>query len=707
MKSFSEKPDDTATTLPGLLGSLRSAWRDHWRTMIAVTLATFAISLTVILLMVPRYEATARVRIDPSRNPLTTSSEEQASLGSEAIETEATVLGSPELARQVVRRLNLVNDPEFTKGLNDGNTGIQLTPDEKVNKVTDALLRDVSIGREKLTYVISIQAKSRDADKAADLANAFANTYIDTRVGSRIGTAEKQADFFRQRLSAVSKELNDAQQKAAAYRASTGIAQGAAGATITDQQVGPISAQLATAEAQAAEARSNLSAARTQIARGGLDSVSAVRTSPVIADLRRQRAEVERNRGEAEGRYGPRHPEAIKIRDQLAGLDAQIDAEAKRAVGSLEAEAGAADAQAASLRATLRGIRGTQAQDTKALAVAAGLDQDVANKKQAYDRLSEMSLQSTQSSRDTISQAEIIDRAQRPSTPAGPRRLTLIALAALVSVALGFAVAVVLELLRPGLQSISEVEERLDVPVVGALPKVKTNKMHPAQQVLAYPTSMYSESLRNTLTSIVGAKSTGDTKVVAITSAVPGEGKTVATVSLARMSAMTGTRTLLIECDIRRAQVSAVTGHTSEVGLLEVLEGSATLENAIVHDEARGLDILLVAQSKFTAQDVFGGGRLSKLIAQARASYSLVLLDLPPVLGLADARTVSAEADAVILAIRWNSTSATAVEHAAGALRGDGAPLRGAMLTLVDPGAEAIGGLYYSSNYASYYTKTN
>ena len=701
------------TRLSDVLLSVRAMLRRRWLTLALVTAIIFAIAVAVILSMTPTYEATTRVRIDPSRNPLSSATTEQVDLGSEAIETEVSVLSSPELARNVVRKLNLQDDPEFRKGLKSDDGGA-LPGDQLLNRVTDNVLKRLSVDREKLTYIIAIKFKSESAAKAARIANAFAESYIDTRVGSSRGTATQQAEWFRQRLEAMGDELRKAEANVAQFRAKAGIVQGGNGSagTITDQQIAPLSTQLATAESEAAEARSNLQAARAQIARGGLDAVSAVRSSPVISDLRRQRAEVMRSLGEVEGRYGERHPESIKVHQQLAALDEQIKAEANRAVGSLEADANAASARVDSLRNTLKGLESQQASNTRSAAIAAGLDREVATKQAAYDRMAQLSLESTQGARNSIGQAEIVDAATPPTAAARPHKPTLLGLALVVALALGFGTIIVLEMLASGMRSIADIETHFGVQVLAALPRVGRKRLFarrqisPAASLVSNPTSMYAESLRNLRTSLLGPKSSAAKPgVIAFTSALPNEGKTTTALSFARTLAMAGGKTLLIDCDLRRAFVRQTIGAQISTGLVEVLQGKTSADQAIIPDEVEQLDLLLVARPHFTAEDLFGGEAMSRLLASVRGAYDHIVLDLPPVLGIADTRTIAIQSDVVAFVVRWGSTPANAVDIALSSLLAVECAVKGAIYTMVDPSSEALSALYYSRKYSGYYTE--
>lgn len=689
--------------LADLFASLREILRRRYLTLILIVVVALAVMLALIWQIAPKYESSARLRIDPSRSALTSPRESTGGLSDEAIDTEVTVLGSLDLAREVVKRLNLVNDPEFKpKGESRG-----VGPEEQLNSISQAVMAHLDVRREKLTYIIDVAFESSNPVKAAKIANGFAETYIATRIGGRTSTAESQVVFLTQQLEKLGAEVRLADARLAQYRASAGIVEGGTNGTITDQQVAPLSTQLASAESAAAEARAKLAQARQQVAAGGLDAVSDVRSSPVIADLRRQLAEVTRNLGEISARYGDRHPETIKVKQQVLALNSQIQDEANRTVGSLQAEANAASASAASLSGALRSLKSQQATNTNASVIASGFQRDAESKRAAYDRTAQMRQEALQSARNVISNAEIVDRAQTPPYPTAPNKRLLAAAAIVIAFMLGLGVITLQELLTPGMRSIADIEGQLKLALLASVPKVpgRKNRLSPADSLIDQPASVFAEALRNARASILGVRSTSGPRIVAFTSALPEEGKTTTALSFARILGMNGTKTLLVDCDLRKASLQALVEMRAEAGLVEVLHGDARLDDAIVSDRVDNLDLLLVNDRLFTAEDMFGDGKMPKLLEELKRRYKVIILDLPPVMGVADARALAVQADIAVMVVRWGSTPPRAAGSALSWLRGDGANVVGAIYTMVDPNSEAAGGLFYSSKYAAYYQK--
>jgi succinoglycan biosynthesis transport protein ExoP len=128
-----------------------------------------------------------------------------------------------------------------------------------------------------------------------------------------------------------------------------------------------------------------------------------------------------------------------------------------------------------------------------------------------------------------------------------------------------------------------------------------------------------------------------------------------------------------------------------------------TLDAAIVPDDIPGLALLCVRTPTFTPVDLFDTGAMATLLDHARERYDHILLDTPPLLGVADARTLAKLADGVLLLVKWNATPVSAIDSALAGLEQDGAVVLGGVLTMVDPHSEALGGQYYSAQYSRYY----
>ena len=691
-------------TGPGVIRALWSAtigmFRRRWRIFAVIAIVTFTVATALILMMPWKYEAVARVKIDPSPN---------AALGQMSgerpdqniFDTEVNVMRSRNIAAAVVDKLNLAGNTAFTKGLKP--LPANATPAER-DKRADRLLGHLDTARDKMTYNVNVGYTASDPRLAADVANAFANEYIAYSIGKRSGTASRETSYLDQRLSELNQQAAQADAQLAQYRAQSGIVNDG-DATVTGQQISPLANQLATAESEAAAAQARLRVARAQIASGGIDAVSAVLNSNVIAELRSQRAQLIQRQGEVLSRYGPRHPESIKVNEQLTALDAQIKDEANRIVGGLQSEANAAEARAASLRSEMGRLRAQQSRDTRATGAAESYKRKADAAHAALDSLNQQAQQVTQVSRSSLSQAQVIESAVAPDAPTSPNRRMLLALAGIGALVLGSLGVVTREVLATGLYAIRDIEA-LGLPVLASVPRIATSKLRNAAGercsapalLLEKPMSSYAETLR-----VLRHGLPKNSKVVALVSSLPDEGKTSSALALARICALAGEKVLLIDTDLRRAGLRESAGIEPQVGLVEVLTQQLPVDQAIMADKQPGLDLLPVADTAFRADDLFSGEGMRDLLTAMAARYDRIVVDTAPLLGVADSRTIAALADAVVMVIKWGDTPVNAVKTALAGLQQDDARLAGALFSMVESGEEAYGALYYSSKYNAYY----
>lgn len=699
----------------GLAGGIRRIWdalRRRWRMLLAIVVVVLLASLVAVMLITPKYTAVARLRIEPSQNALIGQPTTGSNLPDQSIvETEASVMRSHDLALQVVKKLNLGEDREFTRNLDP--LPANATPQEKsqhLDDVADVVAGRITADREKATYVVDLSFDSIDPVKAARLANAFAEIYIEASVNRRTGTAARQASMLERRLGELSRAAQGADARLGQYRAATGIV-GEGSVSVTDQQISPLASQVATAESEAAAARSKLAVARNQITSGGITAVSAVLGSTVISNLRAQRATLMSQASEISTRYGPRHPEALRIKEQLQAIDQQIQEEANRVIGSLQSEASAATARAASLRSDLNQLKGAQAAETRFSATADSYKRAAESTRQAYNQAAELSQRTNQIAASPLAQAQIVESASIPAKPSAPNKKMLLAASLAFALLLGTGTVAMQELLSAGLRTRGDLEA-LGLPFLASIPmsgksgvgKPSEATGSPADALVNSPFTAYAEAFRS-IRSTLTISSEHPLKVIALVSSLPGEGKTTSSLSLARMMALSGDRTIVVDMDTRRAGLSALAGMGGKIGLVEVLRDGTNFTAAIQPDVVENLDILPVSSATFVPGDLFTGERMRDLVAALRERYDCVVFDTPPLLGVNDARAIASIADAVLLAVRWDKTPKNAVKNARDLLDQDHARTIGAIFTMVDPSAEVTGALHYSSRYSAYYQK--
>ena len=700
---------------PVTLGTLGQTLRWRWRLVLGVVVASLFAGAVACLIIPARYEGVARLRITPTNAfPVSGDDTREQPLDQALVNTELGTIRSRDIARKVVLQFGLEKDPEFVSNHLLVGTS-PLNHARATEAAITAILGRLSVEQQEKSYILSIGFDSADAVKAARVANGFASAYIDNTADVLMSTAGRQAATGEAALQRLSQQAEVAASNVAEYRASTGIVEGSGGTTISDQQIGPLAMQLASAQAQAAAARSKVDAARKDLTTGGADAVSAVLSSSVIADLRRQRTEAETQRAQYTARYGPKFPALMQSGEQIASLDQQIRQEQGRIIEGLQNEARAADAQVASLRSQLSELKGQIGANNQAAVRAESLQRNADAATGAYNHLASSVQQTAQAQQSNEPQARLIEQAVIAAHPSFPNQPAIMAASMLIGLIAGFAAALVTEGMQATLRHADDVETLLGVPFISAIPQLSRRALRgpkgegdepedaqPADTLLHHPVSAFSESFRAIRTTLRGQHDPSGL-VVSISSTLPSEGKTTCALALARVMAMSGDRVLLIDGDVRRAGLAGMLKLEVGCGLVEVLLGEADADAAIVADHIAGLDLLPVREPSFTPVDLFSGSAMKAELAKLRARFDYIILYTPPLLGVADARTLAKLADGVLVMVRWGHTPIAAVDAALAGLEQDGAPIIGAVLTMVDPASDAMGGAYYSSQYHAYY----
>lgn len=719
------------------LRRLMATFRRHLRLFGAVVLTVLLATILLTMQAKPMYTATATVMLDPRQSRVTNVDEVLSGLPPEAavVDTEVEVLRSRQLGERVVRSLKLDQDPEFNHALRkpEGLAALQLgikslagasAPDAtprnpvqaqiRLEEVVDVVLSRLNVYREGNTRLINVSFVSEDPQKAAKIANQFSELYRLEQLEAKFDATRQATQWLNTRLGELRGQVLQAEAAVQQFRIANNLLS-ASGTNLTEQEISNFNVTLAGARAQLAEDEARLRTARAQLAGGSTgDDVGEALSSPVVQQLRQQRAEVSARVADLRGRYGDRHPDMLKANRELADIDAQIQAEISRTISNLQARAEVSRQRAAAVQASLGNARGSLANNNRAMVRLNELERDAEATRTLYESyLSRFKETSTQSGIEQ-SDARIVSRAKIPTRQSSPNPAVNLGFGLVLALGAGIAAVVLAETLSAGLLTAEDVERRLDTAYLGGIPllsSVAPEAKNPIDYLVAKPLSSFAEGFRNLRASLMYARLGEPVKVVAVTSALPGEGKTTTSICLARAAALQGAKVLLVDCDLRRRSINRLLVNEPAVGLIEVLNGDATLAEAVLKDRVNGLDVLHLMESAFTPRDVFSSKAMDTLLAAARESYDFVVLDTAPVLAVADARLIGPKTDVVVFLARWGKTPEQATAAALRQFAGTGAYVAGVALTQVDMQKQSRYGYgdpgYFYGEYKNYYASAN
>ncbi len=743
---------DTAQTVPADsedlidLRELIAVFRRRVWSFLAAGFLTFVAVVVFTLQATPLYTSTASVVLNLRESQVVDIESVLSGMppDSAAVDTEVEVLRSRALAESVVDQLNLTDVPEFNSRLREptmmetvigGVTGfisgllpsqvgdgavLGAAADEESQireSVVNALMEARSVRRAGLTYVIEISATSQTPSLARDIANAYADEYLVSQLEAKFEATERANEWLEERVESLREEVRAREQAVADYRDEQGLID-AEGATVAEQQVADLNRQLAVQRAELSEAQARLDAVQSQIDRGvAPDTIAEVLQSDVISDLRQQQAETARRQAELSSRYGPRHPEILTVQRELADIEAQIDAEISRIVTNLENEVNVSAQRVRSLQQSLAEAREELATNNSAIVRLRELEREADASRALFESFLNRFRQTNEAEGLAEADARIIANAALPQSPSSPNVLLNMALGIVLAGVAGVGVVFALEMLDNGLHTDADIERNFGLPHIASVPKLKPgllqrfsgDAMEPGDYVLKKPLSSFAESFRAIRSAIRVSGIDGAAKIVAITSALPGEGKTTTALALGRVSAMAGTKTIVVDCDLRRRLLTKAVHDVSEAGLIEVLNGDAPLSAVLVKDEHSDMMLLPVKEMTFTPRDVFGSQAFDALLDNLRGQFDQVILDTAPVLAVADTREIAAKADATLVAAQWRKSAVGVVRKALVELRNAKATILGVVLNSVDLEAQARYGYdtqgYYYQSYRKYYSE--
>ena len=711
--------------------------RVNWRPILLLAFAAMVVAIVVTAFITPVYVGNALLIVDPQRSQVLNDRNNPAVLSSmpsdpATIESQVQMLESHALASQVVDRLGLTNDPEFggvkpepaksaagsvrnffhSLGLQLGEPARPAVqgPQDSTAKllsreaVISMFKSHLDVHQVGLSTVIEVVFRSNSPIKAADIANAVANSYIENLTSAKSNASEGASKRLADRVTQLARRASAADAAVQQFKAEHGLVDTSNGTAITDQQLGALTAQLVQAQGDEAQARAKLSRVQ-QLVRGGrgADSTDVV-SSPLITQLRQQESSLIQQKADLSSRYGPMHPSIININSQLHDLRQKIDEEINRIVGTATNDVNVASARVGAIRGNMSSATSNTASQNRERVKLVELQANAASDRAIYQSYLDRLKQTEQQTGLETPDVRLASPAAVPLAPIAPKKMMIIGVSTLASLVLGFLIALIADRMCNGFRSKREVEATLGVPVLATIPELQMWHRSLKEVILKglrHPHSSFSEAIRGLEIGVSfhaegkpnARPETG--RVVLVTSALPGEGKTTTTVSLARRLAASGHKVVIIDADLRRPSVATALGlnHVRH-SLSDYLTLRCSLEEALVPDP-RSSAMVLTATCAPDATELVSSTAMASLVERLRQIADFVVIDSPPVLAVHDAKLLAQITDGTVFVIRWKKTPREAVAQALDMLREFRTKVIGAALSRADTKQQQ----YYSFGY--------
>ncbi len=621
------------------------------------------------------YTANADLLLKPNTETITPGPSDGANdlpRGSEQVETEIQFIQSRDLAAKVHDQLGLARDAIFVAqifepgtfgwlarqiGFGGNRTATTSQDPTAVSRQRDAgiglLMRGLSVKRVGNSYALRMSFTNADPALAAKIVNGYARIYTGNQIATKAAASQEAVAILRKRMEELRLQAQADFGAVQQYRISNNL-QSKSGTSLTEQEISAYNQQVAIARAEATQDAARLAAARNGKAQG--DAAS----SAVVNALRSQRAALSIRVAELSERYLPSHPELQSARQQLADLDAQISVEVQRAIMSLQANAQASSARLSSLQGSLGGATSKLDMNNRALVNLDDLERRAGASQALYESYLNRYKEVVARSGAEQANSSLLSPASVPTGPSSPNLPLNLSLGLLIGVLLGTASAIGVESVYAGFTTAADVERRLLVRCTGLVPlleSVETRAGSPMETIAAYPGGAFTESIRSVLAAIRQSTNSRN-QVIAVTSAMPDEGKTTIAACLARTAAMAHERVAIIDCDVVRRNLSLSYGIVPGLpGLGLIFDGSVKIDAVPPSDALGGATLFAITKPFDQGARLLEQGKLNRIIAQLREQYDLIILDCAPVLPIAETRDIVALADNAIVVTRWRYTT--------------------------------------------------
>lgn len=703
--------------------------------VLGIAAVLFVCAFLVLQTLTPKFTASTVVMIETRREQVVDIESVLSDLSPKggALGAQASLIQSKSVVGRVIDTLGLEQDPEFNPFLEEDVSDAgqivpswlkdvfggskTLSPVEREQTESEAVFRKVLGGLDARpnasTLSIEISFTSTDREKAARIANAVAEAYVLDQLEAKFEATRRANEWLNERLGELRTKLDEAERAVEIFRTENNLlSANTEGGTLNEQQLSELNSQLILARAERAAKQARYERLQQVMRQGGsVDSIGEVLSSPVISGLRQQQAELARRQAELSSRYGPRHPEILKVQAEQRDLGREISQEIGRIAEGMRNEVDVAATRENSLEESLEGLTTRASGDNQAFVQLRALERDAAATRTLYESFLARFRQTSEQQGLLTPDARVISEASIPTAPSEPKMKVLLAGALIAALGAGLGCAVLLELLDDTMHTTAQVEEALGIANLGVVPLVDratAGRDQPQEFLLKKPLSSYAEAFRGLRTALTLSNVDRPPQVVLFTSSLPGEGKTTAAASFALAAAKAGSKVVLMDCDLRRPKaVEALKLKKPAAGLVEYLAQQVKLEEVLLHHES-GLDVIPIVAGTANPTELLGSQHMQDLMAHLRRTYDLVVVDSAPVLPVSDTRQLARLVDTTLFIVQWNKTPRAAAKNAVREFFTFGLPLAGVVLAQVDLSQQkkygyGDGGYYYSS-YSSYHS---
>ncbi|MBM6578469.1 polysaccharide biosynthesis tyrosine autokinase [Microvirga sp. SRT01] len=646
-----------STISPLLLQYWNAVLRRRW-TIVGIVATFVVVALVATLLTAPRYTASVQLEISREQKRITnvqSIESEEAGRDMEFYATQYALLKTRPIAERVSSDLRLAGNDEFFAAHGVQNAGGDLAAGgrERIavreKLAIDLLLANVDIVPVRTSRLVNVNYTSRSPDFSARIANAWTAAFIAKSMERQLDSTADARRILERRLANLRQRLEESERMVVSYASDEGI--------VTLDQTRDSEGKTQSTRTLAAN---NLDALNTALnvaidarvlaesrLRAAGSTTSEALSSPALAGLRQQRAQVAAEYAKMLVQYEAGYPTVEALARQRDALDTAIRQETDRIAGGRTQEYRQSLQRETELRAEVERLRGSLTKQQRAGIQWNVYQRDADTNRQLYDALLQRYKEIGIAANVGANNISVVEPAQIPVVPSSPKLFLNLALALVGGLMVAGVVVIALEQLDDGVREPAEVQTLLGLPLLGNTPNVEGNVVHELNDAKSHLYEAYF-SVRSNL---AFTTSHGLPRTLSVTSTRPAEGKSSTALALALVMGRTGKNVLLIDADMRSPSQHDLVGCPNTAGLSNYLAGDDDWQRNVQETLYKGVSLIAAGPTPPSPAELLTGERLPRFIASVAGQYDHVVIDSPPILGLTDAPILGEAVEGCILVV--------------------------------------------------------
>jgi capsular exopolysaccharide synthesis family protein len=682
-----QRPVPRPTGLEQLVAAL---YRQRFVILAALGLALIT-AVVLSLTAKPEYTAVASVQLDQQAprvfadDNLDPQIDEKDS--ARFLQTQLDRARSRQIAEAVATRLQLAKSPASLNALGVEQASEKSAQQEIISKLQEGV--EVALGLN--TRLAQISFTSGNPYVSARIVNAFAEALVAANLDAKLETSARAKKYLLGQLGQAKQRLEGSERRMLAYARSADLTTTVVptsgnddrGGSLRAQQLGLMTDSLTQATARRIDAQQQWA----QVQSTDALSLPEVQSNNAIANLVAQKAQLQAALEEERQRHTDEYPSVRETAAKIQELDGQIAAFASRIKSSFRGRYIAAAQQERQMAGTVAGLRGAAMSERERAVGFNSLAREVETNKAFYDGLLQRYKEVATAAGAAAANITIVDTAWPPTSPDASQLGRNLTLAAIAGLLLALLVGGVRERMHNVIRSSEDLEQDFNLPALGVVPRLSDSR-HVAM-ALDDTRSAPAEAYHSIAVALEQASAGGLPKTLLITSSTAAEGKSTSALGIARSLSAMGKKVLLIDGDLRRApRLRSPTGDEEGTGLSGMLAGSTTAKEAIEKDEERGFSIVRAGSSCSNPVALLSADHLKDVLDQLASEHDIVIVDGPPIMGLADAVLLARSVEAVLVVVEANRTRSGELDLAVSRLPPNN--VLGGVITKFDPRSAGV-----------------